>query len=305
MRRGDEPAAAGAVRTPHHDADAALISLRTTSMSLLAACAVTLVGCAGSGTGLDPNGRPLPPGGTTGGVLSADFDSIQQHVFTPVCAAVCHAGGAAPQGLRLDAASSYALLVGIPSTEVASVLRVQPGDPGNSYLIQKLEGHAAVGARMPFGGPYLDAATIAIIRQWITDGALRTPAAAATRSFAAQAVTPAPGDVLFEAPVRIVVAFSEELDVTRLDPASVRLEMLARDGAVLRTVPVALRVPRADPRALLIEPAAPLPDGVYRVLVGAAPGTGLSSLSGEQLGGPAAAMPAGTVLTAFEVAVQP
>jgi hypothetical protein len=61
--------------------------------------------------------------------------------------------------------------IGVPSTEVPSVLRVAPGNPDASYLIQKLEGHAAVGARMPFGGPYLDTATIAVIRQWITAGA--------------------------------------------------------------------------------------------------------------------------------------
>jgi len=60
----------------------------------------------------------------------------------PICS-VCHIGGAAPEGLRLDAADSFNLLVGVPSTEVPSLLRVKPGDPDNSYIIQKLEGHAA------------------------------------------------------------------------------------------------------------------------------------------------------------------
>jgi hypothetical protein len=80
-------------------------------------------------------------------------------------------GGAA--GLRLDEGSSHALLVGVPSAEVGSVLRVAPGNPGASYLVQKLEGSAAVGARMPLGGPYLDSATMAVIRQWIANGAAR------------------------------------------------------------------------------------------------------------------------------------
>jgi hypothetical protein len=35
---------------------------------------------------------------------------------------------------------------------VSSLLRVKPGDPSNSYVIQKLESHAAVGERMPLGG---------------------------------------------------------------------------------------------------------------------------------------------------------
>ena len=274
-------------------------------MWALAACAVSLAGCAGNGMGLDQNGRPSPPGGNIGGVLTADFDSIQQHVFTPICT-VCHAGGSAPQGLRLDSVNSYALLVGVPSTEVPSVLRVKPGDPDHSYIIQKLEGHAAVGAQMPLGGPYLDAATIAVIRQWITDGALRTPAAAATGSFAAEAVVPAPGDVLFNAPARIVVAFNQDLDETRVDRSSVHLERIGRDSvdAGSQWVSTVMVVPRGNPRALLIEPVAPLADGIYRVVVNVLSGTGLSSISGERLGGQSRTTREEIVVTQFEVAVQ-
>jgi hypothetical protein len=120
---------------------------------------------------LDSNGRPLGEGDEPTGPLTARFGSIQSHVFTPICS-VCHAGGSAPQGLRLDAANSYAMLVGVASSEVPSLNRVAPGDPDNSYMVQKIEGHAAVGARMPFGGPYLDPEVIAQIRQWVTDGAM-------------------------------------------------------------------------------------------------------------------------------------
>jgi len=66
----------------------------------------------------------------------------------------CHSGAGAPQGLQLDAAHSYALLVGVPSNEEPGLLRVQPGVPGSSYIALKLEGSSAiVGAQMPFGGP--------------------------------------------------------------------------------------------------------------------------------------------------------
>jgi hypothetical protein len=151
----------------------------------LGAAAALLVACGGgSGEGLDSNGRPLVSGAGGSGVLTANFQSIQDHVFTPVCT-VCHAGGAAPQGLRLDAANSYAMLVGKPSTEASSVLRVAPGNPDASYVIQKLEGHAAVGARMPLGGPYLDSATINVIRQWIAAGAQLSAAAPTTTRLAA------------------------------------------------------------------------------------------------------------------------
>ncbi|MFN7724230.1 MAG: hypothetical protein ACK5QH_04110 [Rubrivivax sp.] len=137
-------------------------------LALLSACG------GGSGEGLDANGRPLSEGG--GPVASAaTLAALQANVFTPVCAG-CHAGATAPAGLRLDTLdNSYSQLVGVSSVEVSSLRRVNPGNPNDSYLVQKLEGSAAVGARMPFGGPYLDAATIALVRQWIADGALKEP----------------------------------------------------------------------------------------------------------------------------------
>jgi hypothetical protein len=145
--------------------------LKAWAWSALGAAVALFAGCGGgSGEGLDANGRPIGEGDDPSGPMTASFSSIQSHVFTPVCTA-CHAGGAAPQGLRLDASNSYAMLVGVASAEVPSVKRVAPGDATNSYLIHKLEGHSAVGARMPFGGPYLDATTVTLIRQWIDNGA--------------------------------------------------------------------------------------------------------------------------------------
>lgn len=140
--------------------------------AVCAAMAALVVGCGGgSGYGMGSNGQPTTnPGSDPNAPMTASFDSIQSHVFTPICTA-CHSGAAAPQGLRLDAANSFTMLVGVASAEVPAVKRVAPGDAANSYLVQKLEGHAAVGARMPLGGPYLDANTIGLIRQWIDNGA--------------------------------------------------------------------------------------------------------------------------------------
>lgn len=140
-------------------------------VAALGAAAALIAGCGGgSGAGLDANGRPLGEGDDPSGPMTASFSSIQSHVFTPICTA-CHAGAAAPRGLRLDANNSFAMLVGVSSGGVPALKRVAPGDADNSYLIHKLEGHQAVGARMPLGGPYLDAQTIGLIRQWINNGA--------------------------------------------------------------------------------------------------------------------------------------
>ncbi len=266
-----------------------------------------LVGCSGNGQGLDRGGRPLAPGGTGGGVLTADFDSIQRNVFTPICT-TCHAGSNAPQGLHLDAPNSYSQLVGVASAEVPALLRVKPGDPANSYIVQKLEGHAAVGAQMPFGGPPLPAATIAVIRQWISDGAL--PGAAASglgAGFAVLSVVPAAGDLLDTPPARIVIAFSQELDQTQIDASSVHLEATPNGGrGPIDFLPASASVPLGNPRTLIVQPAAVLTGGRhYRLLVGGVTRSALSSISGAKLMGGGIDNGGATVVTEFDVAVAP
>ncbi len=247
-----------------------------------------LGGCAGNGEGLDASGRPLDEAGQ--GPLVATFDSIQAHVFTPICS-VCHAGANAPQGLRLDAANSYNMLVGVASQEVSSLLRVNPGNPGSSYIIQKLEGTAAVGARMPFGGPYLSADTIAVIRQWITNGAQRSAAAGSSSADAAafqlDTMVPADGDAVTSAPRQIMLGFNHELDATRADATAVRLERVesadAAAGAV--AMPAAVSVPAVNPQAVLLTLQQPLAPGRYRIVLSNQAGAGFSDLNGQRLAG--------------------
>jgi hypothetical protein len=137
---------------------------------LIAAAAVLLGGCIGSGEGLDANGRPVGASGEASGELEPTIESIQQHVFTPRCAS-CHQGTHV-SGLELeDAQQSHDELVDVRSTEVPTLDRVEPGDPEASYLIDKLEDTQAVGERMPLGQPPLPPETIAVIRQWISEGA--------------------------------------------------------------------------------------------------------------------------------------
>src|SRR5256885_12864590 len=134
---------------------------------------------------------------------------------SPICVR-CHSGAAAPQGLELDAAHSYALLVGVPSNEQSGLLRVRPGAPDSSYLVLKLEGAAGiVGVQMPFGAPALPQPTIDVIRQWISDGAANSPAAAASSAaFAVMAISPAQEATLSAPLTRMVVAFNHELDAS-------------------------------------------------------------------------------------------
>ena len=280
------------------------------SRSGVALVLALLAGCAGNGQGLDANGRPLVPGGSAPPPLSADFESIQENIFTPICS-VCHAGGGAPEGLRLDAVNSYNLLVGVPSTEVPSLLRVKPGDPDNSYIIQKLEGHAAVGAQMPFGCPTtqacLTASTIAFIRQWITDGA--PPAAAAAALSAPLAVTSIVPDSMESVsgpPPQVMVAFNHELDVSQLATVSAHFEKMAAAGApVIEQVPARISVSSVNLRALMIWPGRTLSAGHYRLVIDAASSGQISDIAGQTvaLRGPDARGEA--VISTFDIEALP
>ena len=111
-------------------------------------------------------------------ITGPTLDDIQAAVFGPTCSSTgCHTGGGATLPTIMDltsAQASFDNLVNVASLQMPGAIRVLPGDPDNSYLIHKLEGTAAVGGRMPAGSPNpLDPATIADIRQWITDGAMR------------------------------------------------------------------------------------------------------------------------------------
>jgi methionine-rich copper-binding protein CopC len=228
-------------------------------------CLLVLQGCAGNGNGLDANGRPIGESGGGSVPLSADFASLQTNIFTPICS-VCHVGGAAPEGLRLDAANSYNLLVGVPSTEVSTLQRVTPADPDSSYLIQKLEGHAAVGERMPLGGPYLSDATIAFVRQWIANGAPPAGTVAASHaSLAIKSIVPDESEPVSASPPQIAIEFNHELDVTQLGGLSAHIDLLDVETQTTLRVPARINVPTANSKMLLITPSRPLKPGRYRL----------------------------------------
>ncbi len=238
----------------------------------------------GDGTGLPPAG-PLGP----------NFSQIQANVFTPTCATTgCHFGAGAPQGLRLDAANSFALLVGVASTEESSVLRVVPGDPDNSYLIQKLEGTASSGAQMPLNAPALPQTTIDVIRQWISAGAIddRLPASDPIR---VTSLSPLPDSVVDPAPTQIIAAFDRELDASTVNANTFILEasggdMTFGDGNEIPVVAGSVAVPLANPRTAIFDlTGVPLVDETYQVrLLGSGPSMMLdldaNALDGEFAG---------------------
>lgn len=107
-------------------------------------------------------------GGPDGGTCSGSSVSYK----TDVVPLIGHCGGELCHG-GLGPSWPYAAIVGKPGSECSDHrLLVAPGDPGNSYLLEKLEGiHMCMGERMPRGGPYFTAAQLQTITDWICNGA--------------------------------------------------------------------------------------------------------------------------------------
>ena len=83
--------------------------------------------------------------------------------------------GAKP--MRLTTGQAYDAIVNVPSAQLPSMNRITPGSPDQGYLIHKLQGTQqgvlGSGERMPRGGSPLAPSVIAMMRQWVSEGAPR------------------------------------------------------------------------------------------------------------------------------------
>jgi len=107
---------------------------------------------------------------------SASFATVQAQVFNVSCTfSPCHGANSPKEGLNLTAGKAYANLVNVPSVELAdrgiAAKRVTPGQPDQSFLIEKLRNPLPrAGDPMPSGQP-LDATRIDLVLRWIEEGA--------------------------------------------------------------------------------------------------------------------------------------
>jgi hypothetical protein len=267
----------------------------TTRRTWSALCVLThLAGCAGSGDGLDANGRPITSDGG-GGALTADFASIQANVFTPICTA-CHVGANAPQGLRLDAANSYGALVGVASSEQPGLLRVKPGDAAASYLVQKLEGSAAVGARMPLGQPALPDSTILVIREWIASGASHGTVAS-QRTLTVQTVS--------VAATQVAIAMTQPVDASLVNATTVTLQSLDAFPAQPVTIAAHLAVSSVNDTLIVLTPKQALAPGQYRLTLRGTGAAALADWSTTVIDGNSDGIPGGDYVQALMVGGAP
>jgi hypothetical protein len=131
----------------------------------------------------------LQAGGTAGALVDDDplaitddaapgsLDHLHRTVVMKSCAGqpgLCHAGQFDPN--LSTPALFYANLVARPGLEHDKELRVKPGDPGSSLIIDKLR-NRNVATQMPLGAKPLPEEQIALFESWIRGGALRRPGA--------------------------------------------------------------------------------------------------------------------------------
>ena len=135
----------------------------------LAILALLLGSCCPAVRTLDGGTASGDGGASTG---QARLSVIQKTVFDRHCVSDCHELVNAAANLKLASGKSYQNLVQQASHQIASQVRVVPGDPDRSYLVKKMEGGAGmVGDRMPRLAPPLPKAEVELIRAWITRGA--------------------------------------------------------------------------------------------------------------------------------------
>jgi methionine-rich copper-binding protein CopC len=167
--------------------------------------------------------------------------------------------------------------------------------------VHKIEGLPGItGGQMPLGETPLPQATIAAIRQWITNGAPNAPAAAAAAAqvFAVQTTAPLDKATVKAPQAQIVVTFTQEVDASLVNDTTVTLEQIdsqptAAGGA--KTMPAVAKLAPMNPAVLLVTPSAQLGPGVYRVTMRGTGGGALANMNAATLG----------ANTSFEFTVEP
>jgi len=144
------------------------------ALAALGACGTDRAAPPAPETGPDED-DPLAVSATP---AAGSLDDLHQRVIAKRCSGqpgLCHNGQFEPN--LSTPTMTYAYLVNRPGLEKPDQLRVKPGDPAHSLLIDKLR-NRGVATQMPLGAEPLAEADIAAIEAWINAGALRAPGAA-------------------------------------------------------------------------------------------------------------------------------
>ena len=168
-----------------------------------------------------PTASPVPT--VTPTPQAVTLAEIQAEVFDS-CGAACHTGADPDGGLLLDSeVNSFNNLVDVASLQNPMLARVEPGNPNQSYLVMKIEGTPGItGFRMPPGGMLTDM-QIAMIRDWITNGAPQTGTGTAPTSISKVSVLNTNG-------VEFTLRFSREIQQETVGQDTVQIYFQMPEG---------------------------------------------------------------------------
>jgi len=159
--------------------DRSLFALRMTLLSALS----LLVGCPGElsnkadfeAYAAEHGEAGAPPttneagtnAGIAGGLPSDACGDVPTRILVPSCGGTgCHSALAPQQELDLVSPGVAARLVGTPGKQCLQLL-VDPQNPEQSLMYQKLLPKPACGAQMPLARPALSSADVACVLAWI------------------------------------------------------------------------------------------------------------------------------------------
>ena len=105
--------------------------------------------------------------------LEPTFSSISKNIFIKKCSLyTCHSSAFSKKSADLDLSAgknTYINLVNVPSSTYPEIIRILPGKPDESLLIQRLEGKIIIS--VPLERDCISKDEIQIIREWIKNGA--------------------------------------------------------------------------------------------------------------------------------------
>lgn len=110
-----------------------------------------------------------------------EYDAIRAWILPTCSASACHSAPTHAANLVLEPTVAFNNLVDVPPTNPFAIangkMLVDSGNPSNSFFLSKISGdlETGEGAIMPQAGVVLSDDQVALVRQWIEQGALPAP----------------------------------------------------------------------------------------------------------------------------------
>jgi hypothetical protein len=136
------------------------------------ACLVLVIAVACGGSDRSPPDSP-PDASRSDASIMITCGTTPMSFRTDIAPLVGHCGGEGCHGGIQLLTWPYQALINVPAADCSDGrMIVKPGDPANSYLVQKLAGvQMCSGVRMPRLGTPLSDASMQKIEDWICQGA--------------------------------------------------------------------------------------------------------------------------------------